>query len=978
MAETPHRPDSDRRPDSTAPPAEVAALREREPEIERVGSALWLARKGAGRAVLIQGPPGIGKTSLLSAARHLAAAGGFQVLEARLDALGVDIPNAVPRALFSGLLDGPGGPTADRLAGAARFAEPVLRTGGPPAPPARGQKTSYAAMHGLYWLLVNLSSERPVCLLVDDAHSADSQSLEWLLYAVRRLESLPVAVVLTVRSNDRPSSVAFVERLRSNDLVSVVQPRPLSEASLEELLVEHVDPAIASTLAAEAHRLSGGIPLLVDSLVSEIDACVASGREVTSEALGTMVSPQVSEFAASRIASLSPSAATLIRAAAVLGNEATLPRLAWLCGIGPSDAELLGADLLAKGLLASMDPPRLAHPLLRQALLDDLAPEEVARLHAASARLLARSGGPSSAVGAHLLRTAPSGDAWVAETLAATARTSHAEGANELAAQLLERALEEPPSAELLPGLLLELGTVRSTLGDPRAIADLQRADALARDDQTRAQVALALSGTLEMSGRSAEAADHLTAVSRAIEDSEPDWARELDAQALFSASLNADLHDAMAGRLLAAREIAGDGPSPAERRILSFAAHDVALGAGTAEEAVELAHRALGHGDLLSHETADSLTYFCAASALLHAGALADGYRACSEAIAEARSRGSHRGYAMASTFRAMANVAMGRTREAESDANAALSFRDQDFAVLQPVAAGYLIEALMERGDLEGAAGAAAVVADLGPLEDLIVVQPLLSARGRLALAQGRTEDARAQLERLQEIQARWRTRNVCSAPWRGELAEILAPDSPAEAARLLDEGCEIAEAFGDPRGIARSLRFRLQVLGDGAAELESAVEALRGGDARLELACSLRELGRHAARDGRKKDAKSWLLEALDAAHRCGADRLEAEVRETLVSIGSRPRRALLTGVEALTARELSIAEMVAQGMSNREIAQAAFLTENTVEVHLTRVYKKLGIQARSLVAQALAAPDWSADQRRLELDSSMPLI
>lgn len=977
MAETPNRPDSDRRSDSTAPPAEVAALREREPEIERVGSALWLARKGAGRAVLIQGPPGIGKTSLLGVARHLAAAGGFHVLEARLDALGVDIPNAVPRALFAGLLDRPES-SAERLAGAARFAEPVLREEAPPAAPARGQKTSYVDMHGLYWLLVNLSSERPVCLLIDDVHSADSQSLEWLLYAVRRLESLPVAVVLTVRSNDRPSSVAFVERLRSNDLVTVVQPRPLSEAGLADMLLDHVDPELAAELAAEAHRLSGGIPLLVDSLVSEIDTHVANGGAVTAEALGTMVSPQVSEFAASRIQSLSAPAASVIRAVAVLGNQCTLPRLAWLCGIAAADAEPLGEDLLAKGLLASMDPPRLAHPLLRQALLEDLPPDDVAKLHAAAARLLARSGGPSSAVGAHLLRTAPSGDAWVAETLAATARSSHAEGANELAAQLLERALEEPPSAELLPALLLDLGTVRSTLGDPRAIGDLQRADELARDDQGRAQVALALSRTLEMSGRPAEAAEHLAAVSRAIEASEPDWARELDAQVLFSASLNADLHDAMAERLLSARAITDDGPSPAERRILSFAAHDVALGAGTAQEAVELAHRALGHGELLSHETADSLTYFCAASALLHAGALADGYRACSEAITEARSRGSHRGYAMASTFRAMANIAMGRTREAESDANNALSFRDQDFAVLQPVAAGYLIEALMERGDLDGAAEAAAVVADLGPLEDLIVVQPLLSARGRLALAQGRIEDARTQLARLQEIQARWRTRNVCSAPWRGELAQILAPEVPSEAARLLDEGCEIAEAFGDSRGVARSLRFRLQVLGGDASELEAAVHALREGDARLELAYSLRELGRSAARDGRKKDAKSWLLEALDAAHRCGADRLEAEVRETLVSIGSRPRRALLTGVEALTARELSIAEMVAQGMSNREIAEAAFLTENTVEVHLTRVYKKLGIQARSLVAQALAAPDWTADQRRLELDSAMPLI
>jgi DNA-binding CsgD family transcriptional regulator len=143
-----------------------------------------------------------------------------------------------------------------------------------------------------------------------------------------------------------------------------------------------------------------------------------------------------------------------------------------------------------------------------------------------------------------------------------------------------------------------------------------------------------------------------------------------------------------------------------------------------------------------------------------------------------------------------------------------------------------------------------------------------------------------------------------------------------------------------------------------GDAAiALLEESVAVLRGSPAQLERGHALCELGAALRRSGHRTAARGPLAEALDLAAHCGARALAVRAREELKSLGARPRNEWRTGVEALTPRELRVARLAAEGRTNREIAQALYVTPKTVEGHLARVYGKLGISGRGQLAQGL---------------------
>ncbi len=110
----------------------------------------------------------------------------------------------------------------------------------------------------------------------------------------------------------------------------------------------------------------------------------------------------------------------------------------------------------------------------------------------------------------------------------------------------------------------------------------------------------------------------------------------------------------------------------------------------------------------------------------------------------------------------------------------------------------------------------------------------------------------------------------------------------------------------------------------------------------------------------RNNRRADAREPLRQGLELARSCGAKPLAERAHTELVATGARPRRLVFSGVEALTPSERRVATMAAEGMTNREIAQALFVTPRTVEVHLSSTYRKLGISSRTQLPDALAAP------------------
>jgi DNA-binding CsgD family transcriptional regulator len=177
--------------------------------------------------------------------------------------------------------------------------------------------------------------------------------------------------------------------------------------------------------------------------------------------------------------------------------------------------------------------------------------------------------------------------------------------------------------------------------------------------------------------------------------------------------------------------------------------------------------------------------------------------------------------------------------------------------------------------------------------------------------------------------------------------------------DAIRLANRELAQADAFGAPRrrGIALSISGVLEAGADGLALLSEAVEVLEREGACLEHARALVTLGAGLRARGERGEARRCLANASDIAHRIGAVSVAREARVELVASGARPRRHASRGPDALTPAELRTARMAAAGLTNREIAQALFLSTKTVEAQLSHAYAKLSVRGRGELAASL---------------------
>jgi len=270
-------------------------------------------------------------------------------------------------------------------------------------------------------------------------------------------------------------------------------------------------------------------------------------------------------------------------------------------------------------------------------------------------------------------------------------------------------------------------------------------------------------------------------------------------------------------------------------------------------------------------------------------------------------------------------------------------------------------LIKVLVDQGKLDDAEQA------LAPLDPeagsgFATAWGLRFARGRLRVAQGRVAEGLEDFLGLGVDLTRAIVTCPSYLPWRSAaaLAE-LALGERESAERHAEEELELARAFGAPRALGVAKHAAGVVAGGdrGALLLREAIEAFERGDARLDRARALADLGALLRRRNRRTEARELLRESLDAAHRSGAKLLSERADTELRATGARPRRVVLTGLDSLTASEGRIAELARQGLSNREIAQMLFITTRTVEGHLTSVFRKLRVDSRDELPAALVS-------------------
>jgi DNA-binding CsgD family transcriptional regulator len=934
-------------------------LIEREAELEQLELGIDNALGSRGRLVFVQGPAGIGKTVLLGAACGLAAGRGFRVLTARGNDLERQFPLGVVRQLFEDLIVG-GAPEARAalLGGLAAYAEAVFGPGdvGPAALDAPDR--SAAVVHGLYWLTCNLAERRPLLISVDDAHWADLPSLLFLDYLVRRIERLPVVLVVSCRPAESGLEADLVRRIGAAAEVAVIALRRLTADATTGLVRSLLGEDASHELCDACYSATGGNPLLVRELAAAVAADgVPRGAEGAAH-VRRLVPEAVVRHVLVRLSRLGAMSIGVARAIAVLGPGAELRHVTTTAGLSEAAAAdavdaLVSADILAPG-------PRLefTHPLLGEAVYKDLGAGERLRAHARAAKLLAAAAAPPERIAAQLLASEPAGSEWAVQTLRAAAAEATRRGAASAAASYLQRALDEEPRRADRPSLLLELGVAESRSAQPQAATHLAEALRLTNEPRERARITQQLAGLYNLLGRFEESAAVLEAALEADGTTDPDLRFGLAAEA----AVLAITHRVARRRLIPTiREFRARLPvladQPAAAPLLAVMAAELTQSDGTAEEAIAYADRAFADGQLLARE---GPVPAIGAGALAEADRPAQAETLLDAAIAHARARGSIQAVRVDLALRAFARNRRGRIAEAEADARLALELSAQEsYDPVEPLKLACLVDALIEQDRL-------AEAEELVPFAELArhdpdstLRQPLADARARLLLLRGRAHEAREQLDAQLHWQRAWGCRNTGLTSTRALAALAARTLGDRENARTLaTEELDAARAFGSPRAVGVALRTMALIGSAPQTEyLRQSVETLETSQAQLELARSLVELGSVLRRGGTRRDAREPLRRGLDLALACGSTLTADRARSELMAAGARPRRQRATGRDALTPSERRIASMANEGLSNREIAQTLFLSLKTVEMHLGHVYGKLGVHSRAELAGAL---------------------
>lgn len=926
-------------------------LLERDGELERCRRRVVAAAEGAGGVIALQGPPGAGKSSLLGAVREFGPPAEMRVLAGRGAQLETDIGYGLVRQLLEGAVrSAPADQQARIFAGAGRFARRIFDLEADEQPAI--DDNASRMLHALYWVTVGLAEEAPLLLVADDLHWADRPSLRFLAFLAERLEDLHICLAVGLRGEEPGAPLDLLAAITAR--AELLEPRPLSQAAVAELVERELGPPDAEFVAT-CRQVSGGNPLYLSELLRELSARgIAPLRAAISEA--ERVTPAaISRAVPRRLAGLPAACRPLGTAVAVLGDGTSLAAARQLAGLDAEEAAVARDALVRGGVLAAGRELSFRHPILRGAFYEQLGPSERAAAHERAAAITRASDAGAAAVAAHLLATEPAGDPATAAALREAAEDAFAEGAADSAVAYLRRALAEPPPVEERTPLLALLGRAEHVTGDPACVEHLHLSRDASADPNERAETARHLANALRHQARLVESKDVLEDAEREAREHDPDVALELLAEHVQAAIVDLSLTEALVDRL--EPHAAAPGATHGERAALAtLGLARVWVGRGTVEDAVALAERAVAGGDLLSaHGVGESPLFGGAVLVFVLGGRLEDAHRLLADAEQDARDRGSPSGAMFVALMRTSAYLFEGRLAEAEAEGRRAAALAAAyGLAYGQAWAAAQLALILATRGrTLEVEQMLAGFGFEREIPGNLWFFNLFLCARAEVRLQRGDAEDAAQDALELG-------SRRSQDMPWRSLAADaFLRLGDGDRAAVLAREEIEEARRLGlAHREDAARVSLGLALGGqEGLELLHEAAETSAAHPARLFHVRALVELGAALRRDNQRAASRPILSRGLCLAEELGIDELAEQARVELRAAGGRPRHVLRSGADALTPSERRVAELAAEGLTNKEIAQSLFVTLKTVELHLTNTYRKLDISSRRALAGAL---------------------
>ncbi len=931
---------------------------EREHELEAVAAWLSAARTGHGRIGLVLAGAGLGKTALLDRAVLLGSDYGLRVLVARGGELERDMPFGVVRQLLES--------TVRDLTAARRSA--VFASAAAPArslldpTESLGGVDPLAVIHGLYRLLANLADRSPTLLVIDDLHWSDPQTARWLAYLATRLEEMPVLVLAAARPAD-PDGEEMVARIAGSPGVSSTQLEPLGVGAVAELVSDHLGRAGDQRFVVACHQATGGNPFFLLELLRAVVGDELEPTAATAKLVPDLGTKGIARSILVRLARLGNGAGRLANAAAILGSDAELRHAADLAGLATDEA-LEAWDALALGeILQSRQPLEFIHPIARTAVYNELPHGERTKGHRNAAELLAGDHADPQRIAVHALACEPSADPQVVSWLRSAASAALLEGAPDAATHYLERAIAEPPPPVLRPQLSLELGRALIGLDSARAAASLARA-AESPELSVRLLALRWQAYTLSFAGRLEEA---MVVYDRAIKLASADSETALHltgTREFFAAWWGEAPNRAERRQLVQERAAELTGESAGERQVLGAAAvAAVMAGTVSAHQAIDFAG-SIRRSPIKWIEREGDVTQGADAfvQIICDDPDVVDLFE--NRAIPQCVREGRTVDLGFAQSCLAIAKFRQGALPEAETTARSGWELMravGEGAAVVYWWSAAALIEILMARGALEEVR-ALFEETGFGEQPPTVVIFPWpIVLRGELAIAQGHTAEG---VEILREAGAWLEPRgfgNPAYIPWRARLSPALATLGRVDQAQaVIAPAVRRAREFGAPWALGMALRVAGAVTPGprGIELLGQALDVLDPSPCRLEHAHALLDLGAALRRAGQRARARGHLRFALDMAHRCGAAPLAARCTEELAATGARPRHALLSGVESLTASERRVADLAATGLSNPEIARRLFVTRKTVEAHLGHVYQKLQISSRQQIRAALS--------------------
>jgi len=918
-----------------SPPAHGDVLG-RDTELARIGAWLRLdTRDGepepaVGQGILvIEGEPGIGKTTLWAEAVRGARDAGWQVLSCRPAASDAGLPHValadllrgVPEVAFERLH-----PPQRRAVGVALLRE---EAGGTDLDPR-------AVGTGLTALLTVLAENGPLLLALDDAQWMDPASARALAFALRRLGGRSLRAVAAVRTEGpagrRAGGFTAVESSLDRHALARLPVGPLTLAAVHQMFQHRLGTSFPRPVLVRIHRAASGNPFYALEIGREL---LRLGTPPPGQPLPVPADHR--DLVLLRLRRLPRATRDALAVVAAMAR----PTVAEVDLAALAPAERAGIVTVRSG-----DRAEFTHPLFASALYSSLPEADRRRLH----RELAGRVASTEERARHLALAAAGPDEATAAALEEAAAAAAARGAADVAVELTELAcrLTPPRDTAILVRRQTELAERRYFAGDPSgARRELERSLASLPPGEDRARVLLELGSMLWVQG---EADEGLALMSRALGEAA---SRALRARIHSRISAQADDADVSMEHGAAALALLDEAEDPV---LYCFALHNLALFKLYAGHGAD--HAAVEKGMALQRDLAAWEMSTVPAFWARNFDDFGTARERFEHALRAFREQGDEATVTGVLTHLSRVEAMTGHMSRARALAEEAVDLAEQTeqetYLHMALCAKGHVCALA---GDLDDARAACEeVLGRLGTHPDVVLEGVARAALGHVALSAGDLAAADGELARAQEIDDFMHYREPANNRFHADHAEaVIGLGDLARAERLVAAMEERAVAIPRPWICAVSARSRgllSAAAGDldrAGFEYQRALAAHETLDMPGELGRTLLALGRLHWRRSERRRAQQVLARAVtafdSAQARCWAAVARAELGRAWARRGA---------PEQLTPTERQVAELAGSGLRNTEIAARLFLSTKTVEAHLSRVYRKLGVRSRTELA------------------------